>query len=116
MCPACADEYNDPYDRRFHAEAICCGACGPRLRLLERTGREIGGNPMRGAAERLRQGFVVAVKGVGGYHLAAAAANDAAVTSLRSRKHRHYKPFAVMVATSRAGTSSRNSAGPRSEA
>jgi hydrogenase maturation protein HypF len=99
MCPACAEEYNDPSNRRFHAQPICCAACGPQLHLLDRTGREVGGDPLWAAAERLRGGSIVAVKGLGGYHLAVAAANEAAVETLRSRKHRHEKPFAIMVSS-----------------
>jgi hydrogenase maturation protein HypF len=99
MCLACAQEYNDPCDRRFHAQPICCAACGPQLHLLDRTGREVSGDPLRAAAERLRWGSIVAVKGLGGYHLAAAAANEAAVATLRARKHRHEKPFAIMVSS-----------------
>ncbi len=97
MCPACAEEYNDPCDRRFHAQPICCAACGPQLRLLDCMGREVGGDPLPAAAERLRGGSIVAVKGLGGYHLAVLAANEAAVAKLRSRKHRNEKPFAIMV-------------------
>jgi len=99
MCPACAEEYNDPCNRRFHAQPICCAVCGPNLKLLDRTGHEVGGDPLQGAAERLRAGWIVAVKGLGGYHLAAAATNEAAVATLRSRKQRHEKPFAVMASS-----------------
>ncbi|WP_143590486.1 carbamoyltransferase HypF [Thermoactinospora rubra] len=97
MCEECAREYEDPADRRFHAQPVCCPACGPRLRLLDRDGREAGGDPVDGAARLLEGGRVVAVKGLGGYHLAAVAACEAAVTALRRRKHREDKPFAVMV-------------------
>jgi hydrogenase maturation protein HypF len=97
MCAECAREYHDPADRRFHAQPVCCPACGPRLRLLDRGGRQAGGGPLAGAAARLREGAVVAVKGLGGYHLAADAACQPAVAALRARKHREDKPFAVMV-------------------
>jgi hydrogenase maturation protein HypF len=98
MCADCAREYQDPADRRFHAQPVCCPACGPALRLLDRDGRATDGDPLAEAAARLRAGAVVAVKGVGGYHLAADAAAEPAVGALRARKHREDKPFAVMVA------------------
>jgi hydrogenase maturation protein HypF len=98
MCADCAREYGDPADRRFHAQPVCCPACGPTLRLLDRDGRAAGGDPLAAAAARLREGAVVAVKGLGGYHLAADAAAEPAVAALRARKHREDKPFAVMAA------------------
>ncbi|MEW9530513.1 carbamoyltransferase HypF [Microbispora sp. NPDC049125] len=97
MCEDCAREYHDPADRRFHAQPVCCPACGPRLRLLGGDGREIPGDPLARAVTLLRGGEVVAVKGLGGYHLAALASSEPAVAALRSRKHREDKPFAVMV-------------------
>jgi hydrogenase maturation protein HypF len=97
MCPACAREYHDPADRRFHAQPVCCPACGPALRLLDRAQRPAGGDPLAGAVALLEAGAVVAVKGLGGYHLAADAASEAAVGTLRARKHREDKPFALMV-------------------
>jgi hydrogenase maturation protein HypF len=98
MCADCAREYADPADRRFHAQPVCCPACGPTLALVDREGRPLAGDPLAGAAARLRDGAVVAVKGLGGYHLAADAAAEPAVAALRARKHREDKPFAVMVA------------------
>jgi hydrogenase maturation protein HypF len=98
MCADCAREYHDPADRRFHAQPVCCPACGPALALLDRDGRAAEGDPLAGAAARLRDGAVVAVKGLGGYHLAADAASEPAVAALRARKRREDKPFAVMVA------------------
>ena len=98
MCADCAREYHDPGDRRFHAQPVCCPACGPSLALLDRDGTAADGDPLAGAAARLRDGAVVAVKGLGGYHLAADAASEPAVAGLRARKHREDKPFAVMVA------------------
>ncbi len=98
MCALCAREYHDPADRRFHAQPISCPDCGPRLVLISRTGTGVAGDPIEIAAELLAAGHIVAIKGLGGYHLAAAAANEAAVAVLRSRKHREDKPFAVMVA------------------
>ncbi|HYC21884.1 MAG TPA: carbamoyltransferase HypF [Candidatus Bathyarchaeia archaeon] len=96
MCPDCAREYHDPDDRRFHAQPIACPACGPRLALRDRGGVIQEGDPIRRAAELLRLGHVVAVKGLGGYHLAVDAANEAACAELRARKHREARPFAVM--------------------
>ena len=98
MCEQCAAEYHDPADRRFHAQPTCCPACGPRLALLDRAGNALDGEPLARAAELLRQGRVLAVKGLGGYHLAADAACEEAVALLRARKHREDKPFAVMAA------------------
>ncbi len=102
MCRYCADEYDNPGDRRFHAEPISCPACGPRLELIDRAGVELDGDPIQHTAELLATGSVVAIKGLGGYHLAAAAADEAAVAALRARKHREDKPFAVMVPDLRA--------------
>ena len=110
MCAACAAEYHDPANRRFHAQPVCCPACGPRLRLLAADGTEPsgpGGGPgalagavdaLAGAVDVLAAGRVLAVKGLGGYHLAVDAASDQAAALLRSRKHREDKPFAVMAA------------------
>jgi hydrogenase maturation protein HypF len=98
MCEPCAAEYHDPADRRFHAQPTCCPACGPRLALRVKTRSAQRGGPLAGAAALLRQGHVVAVKGLGGYHLAADAAGEKAVAELRARKHREDKPFAVLVA------------------
>lgn len=93
MCADCKQEYEDPADRRFHAQPVCCPACGPTLRF-----EPGGGDPIQAAAEALREGAVVAVKGLGGYHLAVEARHEAAARTLRERKHREDKPFAVMVA------------------
>ena len=98
MCADCSAEYEDPADRRFHAQPICCPACGPQLALVDRDGRPLPGDPLAEAAARLRAGDVVAIKGLGGYHLAVLAGDEAAVAGLRRRKHRDDKPFAVMVA------------------
>jgi hydrogenase maturation protein HypF len=87
LCPDCRREYEDPADRRFHAEPIACPVCGPRLSV-----------PLEEAVSVLRDGGIVAVKGLGGYHLACDAASEAAVTRLRARKAREEKPFAVMSA------------------
>ena len=98
MCAACEAEYRDPADRRFHAQPVCCPACGPRLRLLDTRQNEMAGNPLAEAARLLAGGHVVAVKGLGGYHLAVDAGSEAAASALRARKHREDKPFALMVA------------------
>ncbi|USX54494.1 carbamoyltransferase HypF [Lentzea sp. HUAS12] len=93
LCPPCAAEYRDPADRRFHAEPVACPACGPRLRWGDATGEEALGL----AVAAVRRGGVVAVKGVGGYQLVCAAADEDAVIRLRELKHRPRKPLAVMV-------------------
>ena len=97
MCADCAREYQDPSDRRFHAQPVCCPACGPQLRLLHADGRPVPGDPIGAAAAWLRAGRILAIKGLGGYHLAALADHEQAVAGLRARKHREDKPFAVMV-------------------
>jgi hydrogenase maturation protein HypF len=98
MCEACQREYEDPRDRRFHAQPNACPLCGPRLQLLGSGGRNlVSADPLREAAAALRAGNVVAVKGLGGYHLACDATSSQAVQLLRDRKRRDAKPFAVMV-------------------
>jgi hydrogenase maturation protein HypF len=97
MCQACTREYHDPTDRRFHAQPVCCPACGPRLRLIDAGGAELPGEPLAEAAQLLKAGAVLAVKGLGGFHVAALAADAAATAELRARKHREDKPFALMV-------------------
>src|SRR5664279_1148334 len=87
MCADCRREYEDPADRRFHAEPIACPACGPQLSM-----------PLQEAVSLLRDGAIVAVKGLGGYHLACDATSEDAVARLRARKHRDDKPFALMTA------------------
>lgn len=97
MCPACQREYEDPLDRRFHAQPNACPACGPKVELRDRAGQLLETpDPFAAAAERLRAGFLLAVKGLGGYHLACDARNETAVATLRSRKYREDKPFALM--------------------
>jgi hydrogenase maturation protein HypF len=98
MCPACQREYDDPADRRFHAQPNACPVCGPRLTAIDPAGRRIDtSDPIRYAAAALLSGRIVALKGLGGFHLACDATSSAAVTTLRARKHRDEKPFAVMV-------------------
>jgi len=86
MCTVCAREYTDPADRRFHAQPICCNRCGPKLELRFRDGSTPPGDPIRTAAELLRNGRVLAIKGIGGYHLAVDATSPAPVAELRQRK------------------------------
>jgi len=97
MCPACAGEYADPADRRFHAQPTCCGDCGPQVKLIDGRGRGLAGDPFRAAAELIRSGRVIAMKGLGGYHLVADALDEQAVRRLRLGKKRDFKPFAIMV-------------------
>ncbi|HEY7486189.1 MAG TPA: carbamoyltransferase HypF [Streptosporangiaceae bacterium] len=97
MCPACAAEYRDPGDRRFHAQPTCCPECGPQLRLFDAHGHETPGDPVAESVALLRTGRVLAIKGLGGYHLAVVACDERAAATLRQRKHREDKPFAVMV-------------------
>ena len=95
--PPCAAEYADPADRRFHAQTICCHDCGPRLSLTGHTAEASHGEvALATARSLLRDGAVVAVKGIGGYHLACDATDQQAVQLLRKRKQRGDKPFAVM--------------------
>jgi hydrogenase maturation protein HypF len=97
LCPACRAEYEDPASRRFHAQPNACPECGPRLTLLDGEGRRMDvEDPVAATIELLRRGKIVAIKGIGGYHLAVDAQNDAAVRELRRRKARDEKPFALM--------------------
>ncbi|MCF1709320.1 carbamoyltransferase HypF [Tabrizicola sp. J26] len=95
LCSDCRAEYDDPADRRFHAQPVACPACGPRL-WLEEAGAEIPGNPIDLAVSRLEAGQILAVKGLGGFHLACDARSGDAISELRRRKRRPAKPLAVM--------------------
>jgi hydrogenase maturation protein HypF len=97
MCAECAREYADPADRRFHAQPVCCPNCGPTLRYHDDVGATGGEDALSRARRLLRDGGILAVKGIGGYHLACDAGDQRAVTELRERKRRGDKPFAVMV-------------------
>jgi len=97
MCAACQAEYDDPTDRRFHAQPNACAQCGPHVSLYTNHRESVDAdNPIEKAADFIRQGQIVAVKGFGGYHLVADALNSEAVMRLRNRKMREEKPFAVM--------------------
>ncbi|MET1413735.1 carbamoyltransferase HypF [Roseibium sp. HPY-6] len=95
MCSDCAREYADPADRRFHAQPIACASCGPQL-WLEHGGVHSDKDAIDRAAERLLQGDILAIKGLGGFHLACDATNEMAIAKLRERKHRPAKPLALM--------------------
>ena len=98
LCPACRAEYESPLNRRYHAQPVACPHCGPQYRLLAVDGSEIpAADPIRRAAELLRAKKILAVKGIGGYHLAADARDPVVVEQLRARKFRKEKAFAVMV-------------------
>ncbi len=98
MCARCRAEYDDPDDRRYHAEPVCCPDCGPALRLLDARGAPVAEDPITGTVERLQAGGIVAIKGLGGYHIAASAFDEVAVSRLRAAKHREDRPFGLMVA------------------
>lgn len=97
MCDECRREYENPRERRFHAQPVACPQCGPRVWLVDAAGRAVEGDAIGIAADRLLLGETVAVKGLGGFHLACDATNEATVQRLRSRKRREAKPLAVMV-------------------
>lgn len=103
LCAACAAEYNDPADRRFHAETTACHSCGPKARLIRFDGAAFSFeqssmlDDVDGAIGLIQKGEIVAIKGLGGFHLACDATREATVTRLRALKHRDGKPFALMV-------------------
>jgi hydrogenase maturation protein HypF len=97
MCPKCRAEYTDPLDRRFHTQTIACSTCGPKVTLLNSSGNPIDGvNPIREAGRLLSEGETLALKGNGGFHLAASTLQDDPVERLRRSKERRKKPFAIM--------------------
>jgi len=99
MCPACREEYESPENRRFHAQPIACPECGPRLAFADEAGRPLaeGEEALESAARTLESGRIVAVKGIGGFHLLVDARSPEAVKRLRRRKHRPAKPLATMM-------------------
>jgi len=100
MCPDCQGEYDDPLDRRFHAQPNACSKCGPSLQLLDGDGEVIACNDLITTAGRLlNEGKIMAIKGLGGFHLACDATSDKAIELLRYRKRRPYRPLAIMLAT-----------------
>lgn len=101
MCAACEEEYHDPFNRRHHAQPIACEECGPKVALASINGEiiEEGNAALEKTSELLQKGNIVAIKGIGGYHLACNAFDQAAVSSLRERKNRPQRPLAVMVAS-----------------
>ena len=96
MCPDCDREYHDIDNRRYHAQPDCCASCGPRVFYLDETGNELPGDGIEMAREALKAGKIVAVKGLGGMHLACRCDDEALVKELRRRKQRDEKPFALM--------------------
>lgn len=99
LCPECEREYTDPLNRRFHAQPVACPKCGPSLRIHDAAGNELAGDPLSLAVTGLKNGRIVAVKSVGGFHLAVDPGNNAAVKELRRRKNRDEKPFALLAAS-----------------
>jgi hydrogenase maturation protein HypF len=97
MCPRCEQEYDAPEDRRFHSQTNSCPECGPKLILVDRDGNALDQDPILGTVSLLQEGKTVAIKGIGGFHLACDALNEEAVDLLRKRKGRVEKPFAVMM-------------------
>jgi hydrogenase maturation protein HypF len=100
MCPRCRAEYENPADRRFHAQPNACGDCGPRIWLVNAEGKALppdaGHDVIETAARLIREGGILAIKGIGGIHLACDAGNESAVDRLRARKHRYHKALALM--------------------
>jgi hydrogenase maturation protein HypF len=97
LCANCLDEYKNPADRRFHAEPNACPVCGPQLKLLDSSGQPVQtDDPVQSAIDLLSSGHVLAIKGLGGFHLSVDAGSDEAVKKLRSRKYREEKPLAIM--------------------
>jgi hydrogenase maturation protein HypF len=100
LCAECRREYGDPENRRFHAEPNACPRCGPRCRLLDGEGRDVPGcDPIQETVRLLGEGSIVAVKGLGGFHLMVDATSEPAVVRLRERKHREEKPLALLAAS-----------------
>jgi len=97
MCPFCQKEFTDPVNRRFHAQTVACDKCGPRAYLTTNNGQPVNcEDPIREAGKLLEEGYIVAVKGYGGFHVATATTRDEPIIRLRAVKHRVQKPFAIM--------------------
>jgi hydrogenase maturation protein HypF len=97
MCDECKSEYTNPKDRRFHAQTIACSKCGPKVRLLEKDGSEVDcEDPIRTAGELIEDGYILAIKGNGGFHVATSTLKSEPIARLRAVKHRSQKPFAIM--------------------
>lgn len=96
FCKYCQSEYDDPNDRRYDAQGITCPLCGPKLSLIENDNKTVDGDPIINAAKLLKEGSIVAIKGIGGFHIAADASNEDTIVELRKRRRRPFQPFAVM--------------------
>ncbi|MEW5766656.1 MAG: carbamoyltransferase HypF [bacterium] len=96
LCPDCRREYEDPLDRRFHAQPVACPVCGPRITLWDGARNHESDEAVREAAQAVREGYILAMKGLGGFLLIVDARNETAVQRLRARKHREEKPFALL--------------------
>jgi hydrogenase maturation protein HypF len=96
LCPDCEREYNHPLDRRFNAQTTCCSKCGPRYELRRNDGSLVDKDPIKEAAKLIDEGYIIAIKGIGGFHLSVDAYNEEAVNELRVRRRKPQKPFAVM--------------------
>jgi hydrogenase maturation protein HypF len=100
MCPRCQKEYADPLNRRFHAQPNACPKCGPSLELVDGNGERIDcDDAIKAASQLLKEGKILAIKGLGGFHLACDATSEVAINTLRARKRRQGKPLAVMIST-----------------
>ena len=99
LCSDCRNDYENPLDRRYHAQALACAVCGPTLSFRQSGHADINDNEtaLTAAVTALQSGLIIAVKGIGGYHLLCSATSEVAVTTLRQRKHRLLKPLAVML-------------------
>jgi len=96
MCDYCDGEYTDPLNRRFHAQPIACPTCGPQLKFLDKNFEDVEGDPISNTIKFLKEGKIIGIKGIGGFHIACDAMNFETVEELRKRKNRPHKPFAVM--------------------
>lgn len=97
MCPLCEKEYKNPLDRRFHAEPICCEECGPKVKLLDKQGIKLQGDPISNTRKLLKKGYIIGIKGVGGFNLVCHGKDEKAIEALRFKKGRPRKPLALMM-------------------